>query len=122
MGEFVSLDEAAAYNEVNKISLQKLRYKDKKAGRSDRFKDGKVLIDFQNHLEIEISELYYKAAFIAGNEKQLITDLAKELGLKRDSLKYYFDYFCFKHYKKAQRIKEALENYCKNSLWGDIEL
>ena len=47
MGEFVSLEQAAVYNEVSKTSLQKLRYKDKKAGRSDRFKDDKVLLDFK---------------------------------------------------------------------------
>ena len=43
MGEFVSLEQAAVYNEVSKTSLQKLRYKDKKAGRSDRFRDGDIL-------------------------------------------------------------------------------
>ena len=75
MGEFVSLEQAAVYNEVSKTSLQKLRYKDKKAGRSDRFKDDKVLLDFKNPFEIEISKLYYKAAFIAGSEKKLIKEL-----------------------------------------------
>ena len=122
MGEFVSLEQAAVYNEVSKTSLQKLRYKDKKAGRSDRFKDDKVLLDFKNPFEIEISKLYYKAAFIAGNEKKLIKELSNELGLRRDSLRYYFKYFSFKHFKKAQQIKDALEQYCKNSLWGDIEI
>ena len=122
MGEFVSLEQAAAYNEVSKISLQKLRYKDKKAGRSDRFRDDKVLLDFKNPFEIEISKLYYKAAFIAGSEKKLIKELSNELGLRRDSLRYYFKYFSFKHFKKAQQIKDALKQYCKNTLWGDIEI
>ena len=122
MAEFVSLEQAAAYNEVSKISLQKLRYKDKKAGRSDRFRDDKVLLDFKNPFEIEISKLYYKAAFIAGSEKKLIKELSNELGLRRDSLRYYFKYFSFKHFKKAQQIKDALEQYCKNTLWGDIEI
>ena len=122
MAEFVSLEQAAAYNEVSKISLQKLRYKDKKAGRSDRFRDDKVLLDFKNPFEIEISKLYYKAAFIAGSEKKLIKELSNQLGLRRDSLRYYFKYFSFKHFKKAQRIKVALMKYCENSLWGDIEI
>lgn len=121
MSEFVSLEQAAAYNEVSKISLQKLRYKDKKVGRSDRFKDDKVLLNFKNPFEIEISELYYKAACIAGSEKKLIKELSNQLGLRRDSLRYYFKYFSFKHFKKAQQIKDALEQYCKYSLWGDIE-
>ena len=122
MCEFVSLEQAAAYNEVSKITLQKLRYKDKKAGRSDRFRDDKVLLDFKNPFEIEISKLYYKAAFIAESEKKLIKELSNELGLRRDSLRYYFKYFSFKHFKKAQQIKDALEQYCKNTLWGDIEI
>ena len=122
MGEFVSLEQAAAYNEVSKISLQKLRYKDKKAGRSDRFRDDKVLLDFKNPFEIEISKLYYKAACIAGNEKKLIKELSNELGLRRDSLRYYLKYFFFMYFNKAQQIKDALEQYCKNTLWGAIEI
>ena len=86
------------------------------------FKDDKVLLDFKNPFEIEISKLYYKAACIAGNEKKLIKELSNELGLERDSLRFYFNYFSFKHFKKAQQIKDALEQYCKNSLWGDIEI
>lgn len=122
MNEFVSLGEAAYYNDTTKLSLQKLRYKDKITGRTDRFMGDKVLLNFKNPLEFEISELYYKAAFIAGSEKQLVKELSSELGIKPDTLKHYFNRFCFKHFKKALIIKEALERVCKNSLWGDIEL
>lgn len=119
----MSLDEAALYNDVDKVSLQRLRSKDKKNGRNDRFVNGKVLINYKKPCEFEISKLYYKALFICnGHESELADELAKIMGLNKKSVYMYLYRFNFKHYKKALKLKEALERVCKNSLWGDIEL
>lgn len=99
-----------------------MRYADKKIGRDDRFKDGKVHFNFTNPLEFELSELYYKCVFIAGSEYKLACDIASLLGLKEASAYCYLHRFNFKHHKKAHKLKEALNAYIKSSIWADLTL
>lgn len=115
--EYVSLDEAAAYNDTSVRALQKLRFQDKKVKRTCRFKDDKVLLNYKKPLEFVISDLYYKAVFIAGSERSLAFEIAPTLKMKKESAYAYLHRFNFKHFKKANELKNALETYCNNSIW-----
>lgn len=116
--EFISLDECALYNDTSRLALQKLRSKDKAIERTDRFQDGKVLMNYKNPLEFELSELYYKAVFVAGTEYELAKEIAPMLKMKASSVYSYLHRFNFKHFKKSYRLRDVLQSYCDTSLWS----
>lgn len=120
MTELVSLDECAFYNDTNKINLQKLRHKDKLINRDDRFIDDKVVLNYLNPLEFELSDLYYKALFACGSEGELAKEIAKILKLKSASVYAYLYRFNFKHYKKAHALRRALNEIINTSIWSVV--
>ena len=118
MNELVSLDECAFYNDTSKVNLQKLRYKDKLINRDDRFFNGKILLNYKNPLEFELSDLYFKALFICGGkEHDLAKEIAPMLKMKASSVYCYLHRFNFKHWKKAHLLRDVLNEYCKSSIW-----
>lgn len=119
MREFISLDECAQLNETTKLNLQKLRWADKKRGRTDRFVGDEVLINYLNPLFWELHEWYFKAMEVAGDRSyHLATKIASVIGEKPQSTYKYFWRMSFKNQNKARKVLKALKAYCKeNDLW-----
>ncbi|ALV24950.1 hypothetical protein CIG2463D_1382 [Campylobacter iguaniorum] len=108
----VSLEECAAYHDIPKINLQKLRYADKIHGRNDRFMEDKVILDFNNPLYNDTTKIYFKALGVAGgNERELARYVAKQTGKNEWSIYMLFRNFKFKNQEFSKRLIEILENY-----------
>ena len=120
MSAFVSLDEAAAFHGISKLSLQKLKSSDKRLGRSDRFTDdGLVLLDLSNPLYEKTTYYYYKA--VAGNERALARAIAIRLGKSEHTIYSLFRRFKFKNQYTATKLIGALQNYIDSASLFDVK-
>ena len=122
MRSFVTLDKAASYHGISKISLQKLKSSDKRLGRTDRFTcDGLVLLDFSNPLYEKTTYYYYKALSVAGNERTLARAIALILGKSENTIYSLFRRFKFKNQSTATKLIAALKSYIDSASLFDIE-
>ena len=122
MSAFVSLDEAAAFHGISKLSIQKLKSSDKRLGRSDRFScDGLVLLDFSNPLYEKTTYYYYKALAVAGNERALARAIALNLGKSEHTIYSLFRRFKFKNQSMATKLIVALQNYIDSASLFDVK-
>ena len=122
LSAFVTLDEAAAFHGISKLSLQKLKSSDKRLNRRDRFSDdGLVLLDFSNPLYEKTTYYYYKALAVAGNERALARAIAISLGKSEHTIYSLFRRFKFKNQYTATKLIVALQNYIDSASLFDVK-
>lgn len=122
MQAYVTLEQAASYHGISKISLQKLKSSDKRLGRSDRFTcDGLVILDFSNPLYEKTTYYYYKALSVAGNERTLARAIALILGKSENTIYSLFRRFKFKNQSTSTKLIAALKSYIDSASLFDIE-
>lgn len=119
---FVTLDKAASYHGISKLTLQKLKSSDKRLGRTDRFTcDGLVLLDFSNPLYEKTTYYYYKALTVAGNERTLARAIAINLGKSEHTIYSLFRRFRFKNQSMAKELIVALQSYINSASLFDVK-
>ncbi|OCR88898.1 hypothetical protein CFT12S00416_05595 [Campylobacter fetus subsp. testudinum] len=120
----VSLEECAAYYDIPKLNLQKLKYADRVNGRNDRFEGDKVSLDYQNPLFHATSRAYYRALGVAGgNERELARVVAKKTGKNEWNIYMLFRNFKFKNQEFSKELITILEKYItENCLFANYIL
>ena len=113
---YMTLNQAAKFNEIPKKYLLNLYYADKAHNRNDRFvvENGviKVCDDYLCPHRSDIEELYLQALeTTSGNEKEIAHIIAKKTGKELNTVYMYLRNFKFKNHTFAQTVMSILKEF-----------